>query len=100
MASDELCMQRNIVEARRAFSFTEDADVDDSGGPIWAASLLEGGSGAVTQTSDVANKNLDAGVLELFGLREPSAGPGTVKKRLGTESRPRGRSPDLRGPTL
>lgn len=25
-------MQRNIVEARRAFSFTEDADVDDSGG--------------------------------------------------------------------
>ena len=45
-------------------------------------------------------KNCHGRFFEVFGLRRPSPGPaGTVKKLPRTKTRPRGKGPDLWGPT-
>ena len=46
------------------------------------------------------NKNQGGKFLEIFGSRGPSAGPGSVKKRLRMKNRSRGKGRDLQGPRV
>ena len=55
-------------------------------------------SAARAQTSSVLKKSRGRS-LAFFGLRRPSTGPGTFKKRPGMKNRSWGKGPDFWGPT-